>query len=51
MGKNICKNPECGVIYDVENEKSDLGCCSFECWEKTNCGEPAHAEIQELVLE
>jgi hypothetical protein len=49
--KKACKNPECGMSYEVENESADLECCSFECWEKLNCKEPAKIEFPELVLE
>jgi hypothetical protein len=49
--KNICKNPDCSMKYEVENEKVDLGCCSFECWEKLNCKIPEKIEFPELILE
>jgi hypothetical protein len=49
--KNSCKNPDCGMVYDVENEKSDLGYCSFECWEKDNCKEPVQVSFPELVAD
>jgi len=35
---SICKNNNCKKEYVISD--TDDGYCSFECWEKINCGEP-----------
>lgn len=46
---HCCLNPDCNKDYE-ENLEADDGFCSFECWEKVHCLEPAHVQFEEIQL-
>jgi hypothetical protein len=48
--ENVCQNPECGKAYPVEDERSDDGFCSFNCWEKVNCQTPKEIHFEEFAV-
>jgi hypothetical protein len=49
MVQKVCSNPDCKAIYSV-NEASDIGVCSFDCYEKMYCHQPEDVEFEKIVL-
>jgi hypothetical protein len=49
--KKRCENPRCGVEYEIADERSDSGTCSFTCWEELNCHEPEKISFELLEVE
>ena len=49
MVQKVCSNPDCKASYVVD-EKSDLGVCCFECYEKLYCHQPEEVEFEKIEL-
>jgi hypothetical protein len=43
MPKKVCSN--CGDTYTVQENETDDGFCSFNCWEESNCLEPEEYRV------
>jgi hypothetical protein len=50
MSQSKCSNPDCNKTYHVEDTDADDGFCSFECWEKVNCLQPVHVQLEEFQV-
>ena len=50
MEQKVCSNPECGKIYNVNDNDADNHTCSFPCWEAIHCKMPPIVQFEKLEL-